>query len=138
MDLVFSNCTVLTNDGENAVLTECDVGVNDGVITELGRSDSRNQPQRLVDASDLLIMPGLINSHTHSPENFSKGRAESMTLGPWLDQIWPALDALEPRQIYIAALLGAAEMLHTGTISVVDHFRQTPMNLAAVGAVAEG
>ena len=138
MDLVFSNCTVLTNDGENAVLTECDVGVNDGVITELGRSNSRNQPQRLVDASDLLILPGLINSHTHSPENFSKGRAESMTLGPWLDQIWPALDVLEPRQIYIAALLGAAEMLHTGTISVVDHFRQTPMNLAAVHAVAEG
>ncbi|HIB21582.1 MAG TPA: hypothetical protein EYO32_08720, partial [Rhodospirillales bacterium] len=138
MDLVFSNCTVLTNDRENVVLTECDVRVNDGVITELGRSNSRNQPQRLVDARDLLIMPGLINSHTHSPENFSKGRAESMTLGPWLDQIWPALDVLEPRQIYIAALLGAAEMLHTGTISVVDHFRQTPMNLAAVHAVAEG
>ena len=57
MDLVFSNCTVLTNDRENVVLTECDVGVNDGVITELGRSNSRNQPQRLVDASDLLIMP---------------------------------------------------------------------------------
>lgn len=136
MDLVFSNCTVLTNDEENTVLTTCDVVVDEGIITELGQGNSINQPQRLVDGSDLLIMPGLINSHTHSPENFSKGRAESMTLGPWLEQIWPPLDVLEPRQIYIAALLGVAEMLRTGTISVVDHFRQTPVNLKAVDAVA--
>jgi len=137
MDLILSNATVLTFDNAGTILPACDVVVRDGVIAGLHPGAAVDQSQRVIDASDLLVMPGLINGHTHSPETLAKGRAERSTLETWLGEIWPPLDALEPRQIYVAALLGAAEMLRTGTISVVDHFRQTPVRLAAVDAVAQ-
>ena len=141
MDLILKNATVLTFDDAGTILPACDLRVRDGVIAGLGAvaADSAvdSDTTRVIDASDLLVMPGLINGHTHSPETLAKGRADRSTLQTWLGEIWPPLDALEPRQIYVAALLGAAEMLHTGTISLVDHFRQTPARLSAVDAVAE-
>jgi len=143
MDLVLSNATVLTLDDAGTVLPACDVVVRDGVIESLDPHTASANPapantaRRVIDASDLLVMPGLINGHTHSPETLAKGRADRSTLDAWLGEIWPPLDALAPRQIHIAALLGAAEMLHTGTIAVVDHFRQTPVDAPAIDAVAE-
>ena len=136
MDLILSNATVLTLDDAGTVLPACDVSVREGVIAGLDSGAAVDRSQRVIDASDLLVMPGLINGHTHSPETLAKGRADRSTQESWLGQIWPPLDALEPRQIYVAALLGAAEMLRTGTISVVDHFRQTPVRPPAVDAVA--
>ena len=137
MDLVLSNATVLTLDKAGTILPACNVVVRGGVIESLGEEARKSGAQRVIDASDLLVMPGLINGHTHSPETLAKGRSDRSTLAAWLGEIWPPLDALEDRQIYVAALLGVAEMLHTGTISLVDHFRQTPVRLSAVGAVAD-
>jgi guanine deaminase len=136
MDLVFTRATVLTGDDAGTVLPACDIVVGDGSIVDLGPGAGVDRPGRVIDAGDLLVMPGLVNGHTHSPETLAKGRAERATLDAWLAATWPWLDALEPRQIEVAALLGAAEMLHTGTIGVVDHFRQTPMRLEAVEAVS--
>jgi 5-methylthioadenosine/S-adenosylhomocysteine deaminase len=137
MDLVLSNATVLTLDDAGTILPACDVVVRGGAIESLGEGAAKERPQRVIDASDLLVMPGLVNGHTHSPETLAKGRSDCSTLETWLGEIWPSLDELEPRQIYVAALLGVTEMLHTGSIAVVDHFRQTPVRLSAVDAVAE-
>ena len=57
-----------------------------------------------------------------------------MPLEAWLDAIFPAIDRLPAEFIRVAVLLIAAEMLKTGVTSVVDHFRQTPARLDAVGA----
>ncbi len=67
-------------------------------------------------------MPGLINAHTHSPENFLKARIEAVPLEPWLFELYGSSFPFSEREIYLAAMIGAIEMLKTGTTAVVDHF----------------
>jgi 5-methylthioadenosine/S-adenosylhomocysteine deaminase len=82
-------------------------------------------------------MPGLVNAHTHSPENLARGRSERTRLPEWREAIWPALDALSADHLKIAIEIGAAEMIRRGVTSVVDHFRQTPMRADAIEAAID-
>lgn len=135
MDLIFTGATVLGLDGDGSIAADCDLVVSGRTIAALGHGAAAGRAGRVVDASDLLIMPGFVNGHTHSPETLAKGRDEGGTLEAWLAAVWPRLDSLTPRQIHAAAMLGAIEMIRTGTIAVVDHFRQTPLRADAVDAV---
>ena len=56
-------------------------------------------------------VPGLVNAHTHSPENLARGRSERTRLPEWREAIWPALDALAADRLTIAIEVGAAEMI---------------------------
>jgi cytosine/adenosine deaminase-related metal-dependent hydrolase len=135
MDLIFTRTTLLGLDGDGSVAEGCDLVVSGRSIAALGPGAAAGRDGRVIDGTDLVIMPGFVNGHTHSPENLAKGRDERSTLEPWLAAIWPRLDSLTPRQIYVAALLGAIEMIRTGTVAVVDHFRQTPVRADAIDAV---
>jgi 5-methylthioadenosine/S-adenosylhomocysteine deaminase len=75
---------------------------------------------RVLDGKDRLAIPGLINAHTHSLENFSKATKEKVPLELWLLDLF-LLGGFSPRDIYLAAMLGAMEMLKTGTTAVLDH-----------------
>jgi cytosine/adenosine deaminase-related metal-dependent hydrolase len=87
--------------------------------------------QRL-DATGCLIVPGLTNAHTHSPENLAAGFCDRLHLDNWLNAVWGRLDHLSSREIQVAVLDGVAQMLKSGVTAVVDHFRQTPMSLDAL------
>ena len=137
MDFVIKNASVISMAEDDEIDSNCSIVVRDGIITALGREPINEHPERVIDGTNLVIMPGLINGHTHSPESLAKGISDRSTLTAWLKKIWMPLDELKPRQIYIATLLCAAEMLRTGTVSLVDHFRQTPMTPEAVEAVAK-
>jgi cytosine/adenosine deaminase-related metal-dependent hydrolase len=137
MDFIIKNASVISMAEDDEIDSNCSIVVRDGIITALGREPINEHPERVIDGTNLVIMPGLINGHTHSPESLAKGISDRSTLTAWLKKIWMPLDELKPRQIYIATLLCAAEMLRTGTVSLVDHFRQTPMTPEAVEAVAK-
>ncbi|WP_142850487.1 amidohydrolase family protein [Telmatospirillum sp. J64-1] len=91
----------------------------------------------VLDAQGGWLLPGLVNAHTHSPENLARGLAARSILSDWLPAIWHHLDRLSPREIRQAVLLGAMEMIRTGVTGVVDHFRQTPMREDALEAVID-
>jgi cytosine/adenosine deaminase-related metal-dependent hydrolase len=129
---------IVTLDQSANVLMRDNVVVEGGRIAAVGGSAVAGD---VLDASGGLVMPGLLNAHCHSPETLARGIVDRIGYENWLGAIWPYLDGLTPEQIRIAVLLGCAEMLHSGTTAVVDHFRQTPMRLdaieAAVGAYRE-
>jgi 5-methylthioadenosine/S-adenosylhomocysteine deaminase len=77
--------------------------------------------ETVIDGSHLLAIPGLINAHTHSPENFPKGTKERVPLELWLQDLFLVGD-FSPREIYLSTMLGAIEMLRTGTTATLDHF----------------
>lgn len=135
MDLLFRNATVLLDDF--AVREHCDVAITGGRIETMGSGLPPERARRVIEAGNLILAPGFINAHTHSPENLAKGRDDGSTLAAWYGRIWPWLDGLPPRAVYIAALLGAIEMIRSGTTAVVDHFRQTPMRGEAIDAVID-
>ena len=98
-----------------------DVFVADGRIEEVG-SDLRGRGDRIIDASGMIMMPGLINAHTHSNQTIEKGLADGLPLDAWmvLASYGGAGARLTPRDNFVSASLGMLEMLRSGTTSVLD------------------
>jgi cytosine/adenosine deaminase-related metal-dependent hydrolase len=143
-DLRIADARVLHLEGAEARVQRADILVRDGRIVRLAppassspTSGSHPIAAETIDAAGGLTMPGLVNAHTHSPENLARGRAERARLGAWLQAIWPTLDALPTETIRLAIEIGAAEMIRHGVTAVVDHFRQTPMSERALTAAVE-
>ena len=113
-----------------------DVLIEGQTILEVGADLAAEFPtaQRL-DATACLVMPGLTNAHTHSPENFAAGFCDALHLEDWLGAVWGRLDHLSGEEIRLAVLSGAVQMLRCGVTAVVDHFRQTPMSMRALDSV---
>ncbi len=141
MEHVFAHATTLALDEAFTIHADCDVVIRDGRIAAIGpnagAAGSNTANARTIDARGLLLLPGLLNAHTHSPENFARGRDDGSLLDEWLPAVWSHIDALTPRELYVAAMMGAGEMLRSGATAVVDHFRQTPMHAAAIDAAAQ-
>lgn len=70
-----------------------------------------------------LIMPGLINTHTHAPMSLFRGLADDLPLMTWLqDHIFPIEAKLTADMVYQATLLSCAEMIKSGTTSFCDMY----------------
>ncbi|ADB33325.1 amidohydrolase [Kribbella flavida DSM 17836] len=81
-----------------------------------------SQPE-ILDAHGLLAVPGLTNSHTHSPMVMMRGAAEDVPIDAWFNQkIWPMEMNLTPARVRAGARLACAEMLLAGVTTFVDHY----------------
>src|SRR5436309_11499237 len=98
-----------------------DVLVVDGAIAALGHDlDARDAD--IIDATGMIVMPGLVNAHTHSNQSIEKGLCDALPLDAWMvvASYGGAGAALGPRDLYISTMVGALEMLTTGTTAVLD------------------
>lgn len=133
MDTLFSGATVVTMDESMHVYTDGFVGVTDGKISYVGKNPPPEdaKPQKIIDATGLVLMPGLINCHTHLPMTILRGYADDYDLQTWLTKyMFPKEDRLDDRAVKAASLLGIAECLRFGVTSVSEMYDH-------VGAIAE-
>jgi 5-methylthioadenosine/S-adenosylhomocysteine deaminase len=81
-----------------------------------------------IDARGLLVLPGLVNGHTHSHEILQRGRYPKLPLEVWMHYLRPPLQAfqLTPEEIYVRTLLAATEALRGGATTVVDDVNLFP------------
>lgn len=124
-DLVVHNGTLLTMDSELGVIEGAAVLVRDGVITgiETGWSPVSGDDCAVLDARGGIIMPGLINSHTHAAMTLFRGMADDLPLMDWLNKhILPAESRLTGAWVYQGALLACAEMILSGTTCFCDMY----------------
>ena len=90
MDTLFSHVSIVTMDDRMSVWTDSFLGVTDGKISYLGKKAPEEQPQTIIDGSGMVLMPGLINCHTHLPMTILRGYADDLKLQEWLnDYIFP-------------------------------------------------
>ena len=123
MDTLFSHVTVLTMDARMSLWTDAFVGVTDGKISWLAKKAPEEQPQKIIDGSGMVLMPGLVNAHTHLPMSILRGYADDVALASWLnDYIFPREDRLDARCVKAATLLGIAESLRFGVTSVSEMY----------------
>jgi cytosine/adenosine deaminase-related metal-dependent hydrolase len=98
-----------------------DVLVTDGVIAAVGPDLATPPATRLLDATGLHVLPGLIQGHVHLGQTLFRGMAEGRDLLSWLvERIWPLEAAHTEESAYASALLGAAECLLSGTTTVQE------------------
>ena len=99
--------------------------IEDERIKEVGEGKYREKDYKIkIDAKNSIIMPGLINTHTHIPMTFLRGVADDLPLEKWLKEyIWPIESKLLSKDfVYYSSLFGIAEMLLSGTTSFCDMY----------------
>ncbi|HEY2923225.1 MAG TPA: amidohydrolase [Candidatus Binatia bacterium] len=99
------------------------VRVRDGVITEVnsGTPDKIAEAEQIIDGSGCVIMPGLINAHTHLYQVLLRAVWEDLELMPWLKRIYGCARVLRPEHFYAGSLLGCIEAIRSGVTTVCEH-----------------
>ena len=69
-----------------------------------------------------VVMPGLINTHTHSPMSILRGFVSGVSGLKWLRAVWGVESLLKPRHVYVGAVLSIASMIRSGTTAFADHY----------------
>ena len=127
VDLLILNGTVVTMDQKRRVIDDGGVAVKGGRIVAVGtRRDivRRFTSGQTIDARGKLVIPGLINGHTHIPMTLFRGLADDLDLQDWLTQyIFPA-EAKNVSEEFVRAgtRLGLAEMIRGGTTTYCDMY----------------
>ena len=101
-------------------ISKADLLIEDGIIKEIGIID--READKIIDASGKVVMPGLINGHTHVAMSIFRGYSDELELMEWLSKkIWPIEDKMTKEDIYYASMLSMIEMIKSGTTTFNDH-----------------
>lgn len=123
---------IVTQNTDREVLENKDIRIKDGKIIEIG--DLKASPgEEAIDCSNKVVMPGLINAHTHASMSLLRGISDNKKLEEWLhEDIFPAEEIMEKDDIYTGALLASVEMLQTGTTCFNDMYERPDQVVKAV------
>lgn len=121
MNYKIINGKLLVRDKDGYKIKEEDLYIKEGNIEEIGKEPADADTYMPVDAKDRLIMPGLINAHTHVYMTILRNYADDVDFSEWLfNRVSPVEDRLPVEAAYWTNLLGFAEMFRSGTTSYVD------------------
>lgn len=121
MDTLFSHVSVLTMDARMSVWVDAFVGVTDGKISYLSKHAPQEDCRQHVDGTGMVLMPGLVNAHTHLSLSLLRGCADDLGGTDWLDEgVFPRAKQYDDRAIKAAATLSLAECVRFGVTSVSD------------------
>ena len=97
--------------------------LRDGVITAVnaGRPQQAQLVEETIDASGCVLMPGLVNAHTHLYQVLLRAVWEDLALMPWLQRIYGCARVLTPAHFYAGSLLGCAEAIRGGVTTLCEH-----------------
>ncbi len=126
VDILVSGAFVLPMDDKPRILKNAGVVIKKGLIWDVGETETLQRKydiKRHLHYENGLVMPGLVNGHTHIPMTLFRGMADDLPLMEWLERhIFPAEAKLRAEWVYWGALLGCAEMIRSGTTSFCDMY----------------
>ncbi len=125
-DVIIHNALVLPGDDSSSWFPGY-VAVEGSVIAAVGRASRPAEPppaREVLDARGGLVLPGLVNTHTHAPMVWFRGLADDLPLQEWLNRrIFPAEARwLDREKVYWGTLLAAAELIRGGVTTVADGY----------------
>jgi 5-methylthioadenosine/S-adenosylhomocysteine deaminase len=123
-DLLIRNGTILTMDPENTIFEKGSIGIQGDTISFIGTNEDKGfQAKQIIDAKGGLVLPGLINGHTHAAMSLFRGLADDLPLMEWLNNyIFPAEKRLDSDFVFTGTLLACAEMILSGTTTFCDMY----------------
>src|SRR6266498_2218052 len=127
VDIIIKGGTIVTMDGSHRVIEQGAVAVKNGRIVEVGKTaeiDRKYAAREVVNATGKVVIPGLINGHTHVPMTLFRGIADDLDLQEWLTKyIFPA-EAKNVTEdfVRVGTRLGLAEMIRSGTTTYCDMY----------------
>ncbi|MFF7980818.1 amidohydrolase [Streptomyces sp. NPDC007901] len=126
IDLLVRGGDVLTVDEGSTVVRDGAVAVHEGRIVAVGAAGElaeRYPARETIDAEGCLVLPGLVNAHTHLAMTLLRGRADDVTLQGFLERVltWEA-ELLAPKNVAAAVRLAVAESVRAGVTSALDMY----------------
>jgi 5-methylthioadenosine/S-adenosylhomocysteine deaminase len=125
--LVVVGGTVITENAAHQILSPGAVAINGTDIVDVDRPEmiaGRYRAAETIEARDQIVLPGLINTHTHAPMVMYRGLADDVALMDWLQKyIFPAeARTVSPEMVRIGTRLAALEMIESGTTTYTDMY----------------
>ncbi|WP_256009135.1 amidohydrolase family protein [Desertivirga xinjiangensis] len=125
--------TIITQDEKQNIFQHTDLLITGDQITAIGKNITVDDAE-VIDASEMIVMPGLIDTHRHVWESVLRGAAANFSLIEYLQQVLGTLaPAFRAEDVYTANLLGALEALENGITTVMDwsHIMNSPAHADA-------
>lgn len=117
-NILIKNATIFADEVRKGSLL-----IQNDKIVEISEEIDSNNAEKVIDAEGKILIPGLVNTHTHTPMTLMRGLADDMPLDTWLnDHIWPVEANLTGEHCYAGALLACAEMIKSGTTCFNDMY----------------
>ena len=119
--ILIKNAIIL--DPEKDINAKKDLLIKDDLIYKIDEEIVQDNVDKVIDAKDKILLPGFVNTHTHLSMALFRGLADDLSLDEWLnDNIWPMEANLNEYYCYIGALLGAVELIKSGTTTFSDMY----------------
>jgi len=122
IDILINNGLILEFDQQAEIKS---IAISDSKILEIGKDlELKYHAEQIIDATDKIVIPGFVNTHTHVAMSYFKGLADDLPLQEWLSKhIWP-IEAkfLSPEFVKDASLHGCAEMIKNGITTFSDMY----------------
>jgi 5-methylthioadenosine/S-adenosylhomocysteine deaminase len=123
MSILIKNASyVVTQDKKRQILKDADILIENQTIEKIGKN-LKEKTEFVVDGKNKIILPGLINLHTHAAMTLFRGFADDMNLHEWLmKKIFPLENKLKEKDIFWGSMLSNIEMIKSGTTSFFDMY----------------
>ena len=123
MNILIKNIDVIPVDGKNELIKNTNIYIVDDRIEYIGDLKDDIELEKIIDGKGKVLMPGLVNAHTHIGMSLLRNYADDLPLFEWLsEKIWPIEGKMTDEDIYWGSLLSMAEMIQTGTTTFCDMY----------------
>ena len=143
MRSLIKNAYIVTVDQQDTIYPNGSLIIEDDMIRWVGNSKDLTMPletfDEIINANNNLLIPGIINSHTHNVYFMMRGLGMDRDLKDWLqDAIWPCLKEINTEEAYLGSLLGCMENLRSGTTCLIDNYYMAANKKENIDAVLKG
>ena len=122
MKKLIKNAYILDMVGEESNIRKSDILIQDNRIAKI-ETEIEEDADEQINAKNMIVMPGLVNTHTHLAMSIFRGYKDDQKLMDWLENaIFPVEDKLEPDDIYWNSYLSCIEMIKSGTTTCNDMY----------------
>ena len=136
MNILLKDIGIITANGADHFIENGYLGIKDGVIEFVGKTASSAEnfkADKVINGKNRLVMPGLVNAHTHSAMTIFRNYGGDLTLEEWLfGKIIPAEGKLSPKDVYWGSMQGIVEMIKSGTTCFADMYLHIDETVKAV------
>lgn len=127
--LVQHALVLATYDSQRREIPDGGIFVRENIIEQVGATgELPSAADRIINARDMVILPGLINTHHHLYQTLTRTvpRAQNAVLFDWLKTLYPIWARLTPDAVYTSALIGLGELILSGCTTAADHLYLVP------------
>ena len=132
MKTLIKNAVILDMVGEKPNIRKTDILIDENKISKI-EDKIEDKDAKVIDAKEMVVMPGLVNTHTHLAMSIFRGYKDDQKLMDWLENaIFPVEDKLSPDDIYWNSFLSCIELIKSGTTTFNDMYFRMDKTIQAV------